>query len=71
MPRMFTNRPRLHALTADSADLGKQFLLETVNAVLYKLGGIMFIVGSVLFFPRFAAYADIGAWIFLPVPWST
>jgi hypothetical protein len=64
MPHMFTNRPRLHALTADSAHLGKQFLWETVNAVLYKLGGIMFIVGSVLFFPRFEAYADIGAWIF-------
>lgn len=61
---MFVNRPRVHGLTRDSADLAAQFKWETINAGLYKLGGAVFIVGSVLFFPRFEAYADLGAWTF-------
>jgi len=62
MPHMFVNRPRLHALREDAA--GAQFRWETINAVLYEIGGVVFIAGSVLFFPRFATYANIGAWIF-------
>jgi hypothetical protein len=61
---MFVNRPRLYDLTRGSADLQAQFRWETINAVLYKIGGVVFIVGSVLFFPRFEAYADLGAWTF-------
>lgn len=64
MPHLFVNRPRLHDLTGDAADLRAQFRWETINAATYKLGGVVFIVGSVLFFPRFAAYADLGAWTF-------
>ena len=64
MPHMFTNRPRLHDLTRGRVDLEAQFRWETINAVFYKIGGIIFIIGSILFFPRFEAYADIGAWIF-------
>jgi len=61
MPHLFTNRPRMHDLTASSADLRAQFRWETINAVAYKLGGLVFIIGSILFFPRFEAYADVGA----------
>jgi hypothetical protein len=61
---MFTNRPRLHNLLAESGDLHAQFRWETINAGLYKIGGLVFIAGSVLFFPRFEAYADAGAWTF-------
>ena len=64
MPHMFTNRPRIHDLTSSRADLRAQFRWETINAVLYKVGGLIFIAGSVLFFPRFEAYADAGAWTF-------
>ncbi|AOS97846.1 hypothetical protein AUP74_02444 [Microbulbifer aggregans] len=64
MPHLFVNRPRLYDLTRGSTELKAQFRWETINAVLYKIGGIVFIVGSVLFFPRFEAYADIGAWTF-------
>ena len=64
MPHLFVNRPRLHDLTSGSTDLRAQFRWETINAVVYKIGGVVFIVGSVLFFPRFEAYADIGAWTF-------
>jgi hypothetical protein len=61
---MIVNRPRLHNLIKDGADVRAQFRWETINAVLYKIGGIVFIVGSVLFFPKFDAYANIGAWTF-------
>ena len=64
MPHMFVNRPRLLALTKDHADLKAQFRWETINAVLYKIGGIVFIIGSILFFPAFERYADEGAWTF-------
>ncbi|MGD9330311.1 MAG: YrhK family protein [Desulfobacterales bacterium] len=64
MPHMFTNRHRLHNLTKDHRDLRAQFRWETINAVLYKIGGVLFIVGSIFFFPRFEALADLGAWVF-------
>lgn len=64
MPHLFVNRPRLHDLTSDDADLRAQFRWETLNAALYKIGGVTFIAGSILFFPRFEAHADLGAWIF-------
>jgi predicted membrane channel-forming protein YqfA (hemolysin III family) len=45
--------------------LRAQFRWETINAVLYVIGGIVFIVGSVFFFPRYEAYANLGAWTFV------
>lgn len=65
MPHLFVNRPRLHNLTDDSASLRDQFRWETINAVVYVVGGIVFIIGSVLFFPALSAYADLGAWVFI------
>lgn len=65
MPHLFVNRPRLHNLTDDSASLRDQFRWETINAVVYVVGGLAFIVGSVLFFPALSAFADLGAWIFI------
>lgn len=64
MPHLFVNRPRLFDLTRGSQELRAHFFWETANAFLYKLGGLVFIAGSVLFFPRFEAYADLGAWTF-------
>lgn len=64
MPHMFINRPRLHNLTKGRRDLQAQFRWETINAVLYKIGGLLFIIGSIFFFPRFEVYADLGAWVF-------
>ena len=64
VPHLFVNRPRLHDLTSDDADLRAQFRWETLNAVIYKIGGVTFIVGSILFFPRFEEYGDLGVWTF-------
>jgi hypothetical protein len=51
-------------LTRGQSDSKAQFRWETINAILYKIGGLVFIAGSVLFFPRFEAYANWGAWTF-------
>jgi hypothetical protein len=64
MPHLFTHRPRLHDLTASSADARAKFRWETINAVAYKLGGLVLIIGSILFFPAFESYADVRAWTF-------
>ena len=45
---MFTNRHRIHDLTKDRTDLKAQFRWETINAVIYKIGGVVFIIGSIL-----------------------
>jgi hypothetical protein len=65
MPHLFVNRPRLHNLISDNPELHDEFRWETINAVVYKLGGVLFILGSVLFFPGMSAYADLGAWVFI------
>ena len=64
MPHMFTNRVRLHSLTKDRQNLRLHFRWETIEAILYKTGGLIFIAGSIFFFPRFEKYHDAGAWIF-------
>lgn len=64
MPHLFVNRPRYHHLTGSPTESAAHARWETLNAFLYLLGGGIFIVGSVLFFPRFDALADIGAWLF-------
>ena len=64
MHHLFVNRPRLHDLTGAQPGLRDHFRWESINAVLYKVGGVVFMIGSVLFFPRYEAYADLGAGVF-------
>lgn len=65
MPHVFVNRPRLHDLVGDDPTRRSQFRWETINAVVYVLGGVLFIVGSVLFFPALEGRSDLGAWMFI------
>jgi UDP-N-acetylmuramyl pentapeptide phosphotransferase/UDP-N-acetylglucosamine-1-phosphate transferase len=51
-------------LTKEHTDLKSQFLWETINAVLYKIGGIVFIVGSV-FFLSTIGWLRAGAYCFV------
>jgi hypothetical protein len=51
LPQLFRNRLRLHDLTVPRSDLRAELRSETINAVAYKIGGIVFIIGSILFFP--------------------
>ncbi|MGR5093014.1 YrhK family protein [Vibrio maritimus] len=64
MAHLFTNRKRIHHLTDNDASAKTQFKWETLNAVLYKFGGLFFLVGSVLLFPSFQSYSTLGQWIF-------
>lgn len=65
MPHMFIDRPRLYNLTRGRDDLEAQFRWETINAVFYKIGGIIFIVGSILFFPGLKPTRTLGPGPFL------
>lgn len=65
MPHLFVNRPRCHDLASPTPSLHDQFRWETINAVLYQLGGLIFVAGSIFFFPSMEAYADLGAWLFI------
>ncbi len=64
MPHLFAARPRLHDLMHDEPSVRDNFRWETINAVIYKAGGVIFVIGSILFFPSLSAYADLGAWVF-------
>lgn len=64
MPHFFSNRPRVHCLTEPLPDLEAHFRWETANAAIYALGGLVFIVGSVFFFPALSELRDFGAGIF-------
>ncbi|MBN9671506.1 YrhK family protein [Roseibium aggregatum] len=65
MPHLFVNRPRVYDLIRQDKDLKKQFRWETINAVFYKLGGLIFVIGSILFYPSLSAYQNLGAWLFV------
>jgi len=64
MPHLFTNRPRQHNLFSRLPAGHRHFSWEVLNAILYLIGGLTFIFGSLFFFPRYSMYADRGAWIF-------
>lgn len=64
MPHLVTHRPRLSALASKNLFTPAHFAWETTNAVVYKVGGLIFIAGSILFFPRFSAWENLGAWLF-------
>lgn len=65
MAHFFSNRRRSHGFLAATADSRVHFRWETLNALVYTLGGAIFVVGSVLFFPGLEAWEDIGAGAFL------
>ncbi|MGX1096773.1 YrhK family protein [Amorphus sp. MBR-141] len=64
MPHLFVNRPRLHDLVGEQPSLKTHFRWETLNAIVYEAGGLVFIAGSICFFPALSAWADTGAWTF-------
>lgn len=65
MPHLFTNRPRQHAVFGEEPTRRHHFRWETFNAAAYQIGGILFIAGSIFFFPALEAEMNIGAAIFI------
>lgn len=47
MPHLISNRPRLLQLVGDRKDLRAQFRWETLNAVLYIVGSLLFLLGGI------------------------
>ncbi|HLQ86804.1 MAG TPA: YrhK family protein [Salinisphaeraceae bacterium] len=64
MPHLVTHRPRVANLATASEASRSHKLWETVNALSYKLGGLMFVGGSVFFFPQLSRYLAVGDWLF-------
>jgi len=64
MPHLFTNRPRLYNPIATDKNGNHYLDWESINAILYIVGGLTFIAGSIFFLPRYDSLSDIGAWIF-------
>lgn len=65
MPHLIANRPRLYDLTGTRPGAREEFRWETINAVAYKAGGVIFLVGSILFFPALERWSNVGAWLFV------
>jgi len=64
MPHLFTNRPRLYNPITKNKTRNNSFDWESINAILYIVGGLTFIAGSIFFLPRYDTLSDTGAWIF-------
>lgn len=64
MPHLFVNRPRQFNLMSDYPAGYKHFDWEAANAILYLLGGLAFILGSIFFLPKYEALLDVGVWMF-------
>jgi hypothetical protein len=62
---MFVNRPRLYAPGDLPLTSGKHATWEAINAACYLIGGVIFVVGSVCFFPALSSYQNLGAWLFV------
>ncbi|WP_413205413.1 YrhK family protein [Rhodospirillum sp. A1_3_36] len=65
MPHMFLNRPRVYAPGDHPLNSEKHATWETINAVCYLIGGVIFMLGSIGFFPALSPYQDLGAWLFV------
>ena len=61
MPHLVTSRERV----SDNKTSLFNLSWTVFSAWIYKIGGILFVLGSVLFFPAFSHYQDIGVWLFI------
>ncbi|MFP4254697.1 MAG: YrhK family protein [Halothece sp.] len=64
MPHLFTSRPRQYTLFSDKTLGISQYYWEIINSILYIIGGVTFIIGSIFFLPQYEELFDLGAWIF-------
>lgn len=65
MPHLVTHRPRLTNLRSNDETDGSHKVWETFSAFSYELGGVMFVIGSVCFFPALSSYMAAGDWLFI------
>ncbi|MGR5065168.1 YrhK family protein [Photobacterium sp. DNB22_13_2] len=65
MAHILSNRYRIQDLTTNKEELKKQFRWDTINAITYKIGGLLFVIGSFFLFPARSEHASTGGAIFL------
>ena len=65
MPHLVTHRPRLTNLRSDDETDNSHKAWETFSAFSYELGGVMFVIGSVCFFPALSSYLALGDGLFI------
>lgn len=65
MPHLITNRKRQYTLKKKALEKAPKFLWEASNSILYLVGGLIFVLGSVFFLPAFSAMENVGAWLFV------
>jgi uncharacterized metal-binding protein len=65
MPHVFTNRSRKYAIGVHEDKLTAHHTWETINVIAYEIGGLIFVVGSVLFLPKYSDYEAEGSWLFI------
>lgn len=61
MPHLVTSRMR----QSQKKHTNTAFSWERLSARIYKLGGILFVIGSLLFFPALSKYEVGGVWLFI------
>lgn len=64
MPHMMTSRPRLYSPMHKKENRDAHLRWETINALTYKLGGLGFIVASILFLPSLSGLHFLAAGLF-------
>ncbi len=64
MPHLITHRPRLLNLASGDASAPSHAAWETFDALVYELGGLAFVAGSVFFFPALSRWLSVGDWLF-------
>lgn len=64
MPHFFTTRRRLFDMVKSGHGIWTRFRWEILNVSVDILGGIIFIIGSLFFFPGFSEYENWGAGLF-------
>ena len=65
MPHHFVNRVRSHPFIGEEPSRRNQLRWESASAIIYLVGGVLFVWGSVRFFPSLESRAENeGAWIF-------
>src|SRR5690625_4295364 len=64
MPHLVTHRPRVSNIASKDENASSHKLLETVNAICYELGGLVFVLGSICFFPALSSWIGAGSWLY-------
>ncbi|MEO1019569.1 MAG: YrhK family protein [Pseudomonadota bacterium] len=65
MAHLFLSRPRLFHIKKAPHESDEHHRWEIIKTSIYMLGGLVYLIGSVFYFPVFTQYAQMGAWIFV------